>query len=124
MSTVDADDLVNVFKNESQNYARFTDSKGNLLINIKVSFNINGVLFADDLKMHYNDGSKFKATLLNGQGNFYSNQRIEFNVNGVIYARTTDSSGEAKMDIHLMPGEYIMTSSYNRYSTSNKITVS
>lgn len=74
MSTVDADDLVNVFKNESQNYARFTDSKGNLLINIKVSFNINGVLFACYLKMHYNDGSNFKATLLNGQGNFYPNQ--------------------------------------------------
>ena len=254
LSTVDGDNLVKVFKNESQYYARFKDSKGNLLRNTKVSFNINGiyynrttddkgsaklninliagkyvitafntntgemhsnnitvlsrffensdlvkyyrndsqyvvrvmgddgnpigpgevvtfningvlynrttnesgyvklninlnpgdyiitaeykgcmvsniitvksVLFADDLKMHYNDGSKFKATLLNGQGNSYPNQRIEFNVNGIIYSRTTDSSGEAKMDIHLMPGEYIMTSSYNGYSTSNKITVS
>ncbi|MBR5954892.1 MAG: hypothetical protein IK021_05760 [Methanobrevibacter sp.] len=45
LSTVDADDLVKVFKNESQYYATFIDSEGNILKNATVSFNINGVTY-------------------------------------------------------------------------------
>ncbi|WP_296849513.1 hypothetical protein, partial [uncultured Methanobrevibacter sp.] len=49
---------------------------------------------------------------------------VTFNINGVIYAKTTDSEGLAKLNIALMPGEYIITStSPNGNSISNKITV-
>ena len=42
----------------------------------------------------------------------------------VFYMRVTDSNGQAKLNIRLMPGKYIITSSYNGASISNNITVS
>lgn len=67
--------------------------------------------------MKYKDGSQFKVTLLDGQGNTYSNQNVAFNVNGVFYSKLTDSEGVAKLksNINLMPGQYIITSSYDGY---------
>ena len=250
LSTIDADDLVKVFKNESQYYATFKDSQGNLLANASVSFNINGitytrntddkgiakmninlntgeyiitasnqvtgeraannitvlsrfsenndlikyykndsqysvkiigddgnpvgagevvtfningvlynrttnesgyatlninlvpgfyiitaeyktckisneiivkpVLFTSDLKMSYNDGSKFTASLLDGQGKPYANQIVTFNINGVLYNRTTDILGEAKLNINLQSGEYLITSSYKDITLQTK----
>ena len=92
----------------------------------KVSNNIivKSVLSANDLKMSYNDGSKFSASLLDGQGRPYANQNVKFNINGVLYDKTTDIAGEAKLDIRLIQGKYIITSSYNGYNIANKITIS
>ena len=45
LATVEADDLVKIFGNASQYWARFTDSNGNALVNTTVSFNINGVFY-------------------------------------------------------------------------------
>ena len=81
------------------------------------------VLSASDLRMKYMDGSKFKATLLDGQGKPYAEQKIQFNVNGVLYSRTTDSNGQAELNIRLPSGEYIITSSYNGANIANKITI-
>ena len=81
------------------------------------------VLSASDLKMKYMDGSKFRATLLDGQGKPYAEQRVQFNVNGVLYSRTTDSNGQAELNIRLPAGEYIITSSYNGANIANKITI-
>ncbi|WP_296885544.1 hypothetical protein, partial [uncultured Methanobrevibacter sp.] len=58
-----------------------------------------------------------------GEGNPLANTNVTFNINGVFYNRTTDSDGIAKLNIRLMPGEYIITSSYNECYISNKITV-
>ncbi len=82
------------------------------------------VLEAKDLTMKYLDGSKFEAKLLDGEGNPYSGQNITFNVNGVFYDRTTDDSGIARLNINLMPGEYIITSSYKGSNIANRITIS
>ena len=91
----------------------------------KVSNNIKvlPVLSASDLEMKYMDGSKFKATLLDGQGRLYAEQKIQFNVNGVLYHKVTDSFGQAELIINLLPGEYIITSSYNGANIANKITI-
>ena len=43
---------------------------------------------------------------------------------GVFYERTTDASGIARLNINLMPGEYIITSSYNGSNIANRITLS
>lgn len=48
---------------------------------------------------------------------------LTFNINGVIYNKTTDTKGYAKLNINLEPGEYIITTDYNDYKKSNKITV-
>ena len=93
--------------------------------NCKVSNNIKilPVLSARDISMKYRDGTKFVATLVDGQGKPYAGQTIQFNINGVFYNRITDSSGQAKLNINLMAGEYIITSSYNGSSIANKITI-
>ena len=85
---------------------------------------VKPVLFTSDLKMSYNDGSKFTASLLDGQGKPYANQIVTFNINGVLYNRTTDILGEAKLNINLQSGEYLITSSYKGYNIANKITIS
>ncbi|WP_296862405.1 hypothetical protein [uncultured Methanobrevibacter sp.] len=81
------------------------------------------VLNTTDIRMKYRDGTQFKATLVDGLGKPYADQNVTFNINGVLYNRPTDSSGTAKLNINLMPGEYIITSSYNGSSISNKITI-
>ena len=91
--------------------------------NVANNITVLPVLSASDLKMKYMDGSKFKATLLDGQGKPYAEQRVQFNVNGVLYSRTTDSNGQAELNIRLPSGEYIITSSYNGANIANKITI-
>ena len=81
------------------------------------------VLTAEDLKMKYLDGNQFKANLLDGQGKPYANQFVTFNVNGILYNRLTDSNGQAALNIRLIPGEYIITSSFNGCNIANKITI-
>lgn len=122
-------------------YTRTTNESGHVKLNInlnpgdyvitteynglKVSNNIKvlSVLETKDLVMKYKDGSTFDAKLLDSQGKSYPGQSIQFNVNGIFYYRTTDSSGVAKLNINLMPGEYIITSSFNGLYVSNKIKI-
>ncbi len=122
-------------------YTRQTNSSGIAKLNInlqpndyiitadyqdcKVSNNIKvkSVLYAEDMKMNYKDGSKFQVKLVNGKGDAFSMQNIIFNINGVFYNRVTDGDGIARLNINLMSGEYIITSSYNSASISNKITI-
>ena len=94
-------------------------------MNCKVSNNVKvlPVLSASDLSMKYRDGSKFTAKLVDGEGRPYSGQTVQFNINGVMYNRVTDSSGQAKLNINLMAGEYIITSSYNGSNIANTIKI-
>ena len=81
-------------------------------------------IIAEDLSMKYLDGSTFNAALVDGQGKAISGVNITFNVNGVFYHRTTDADGVTKLNIRLMPGEYIITSMYDECWASNKIIIS
>ncbi len=81
------------------------------------------VLTADDFAKQWGTPDPFEAKLVDGQGKPYGEQKIEFNINGVFYNRYTDSNGIAKLNINLMPGEYIITSSYNGTNIANKITI-
>ena len=80
------------------------------------------VLFADDV-VSYTDESNFKVRLIDGKGNPYPNQTIEFNINGVKYTNITDTEGIANLIVGLPDGEYIVTSAYDEFSISNKITI-
>ena len=92
----------------------------------KVANNIKvlPVLTAKDISMKYHDGTKFVAHLVDGQGKPYAGQKVSFNINGVTYYRTTDSNGDAKLNINLQAGQYIITSSYNGQNVANTVTVS
>ena len=81
-------------------------------------------IIAKDLSMKYLDGSRFNAALVDGQGKAISGVNITFNINGVFYHRTTNADGVTKLNIRLMPGEYIITSMYDECWASNKIIIS
>ena len=81
-------------------------------------------IIAKDLSMKYLDGSTFDAALVDGQGKAISGVNITFNINGVFYHRTTNADGVTKLNIRLMPGEYIITSMYDECWASNKIIIS
>ena len=80
-------------------------------------------LVTKNLNMKYLDGSSFTAQTLNGQGKPLANQNVSFNVNGVFYYKVTDNNGMAKLNIRLMPGEYIITSCWNNFQTGNTIKI-
>ena len=123
-------------------YNRTTNESGHAKLNINlppgdyvITANYNGcsvsnnitvltILETGDMSMKYKDGSQFKAKVLDGQGNALANQTVQFNINGVLYNRATGSDGIAKLNINLIAGQYIITSSYNGYSVGNKITIS
>ncbi len=44
-STISGKNVTKIFRNDTQYYAGFTDTKGNALINASVEFNINGVFY-------------------------------------------------------------------------------
>ena len=84
---------------------------------------IKPILTANDLTKRYGDSDQFVATLVDGQGKAYAGQYVEFNINGVFYKRLTDDNGQAKLNIRLMPGLYIITSSFGGFSTSNAVKI-
>ena len=122
-------------------YTRQTDSNGIAKLNINlpegnytitaeyegclISNNIEvlPVLSADDLIKQQGSARQFVATVLDGNGQPYAGQNVSFNINGVFYTRVSDSNGQAKLNINLPYGEYIITSSYNGYSIANTIIV-
>lgn len=162
---VEGHDLTKYYRNDSVYSIRVLDDVGNPLANADVTFNINGVfytrtsnqtgyanlnlrlepdryivtaeyktfkcsnfvtilpvLFAEDT-VSYTNESNFSAKLIDGQGNPYPGQIIDFNINGVKYTNVTDSDGIANLFVNLADGEYIVTSTYDEYSISNKITI-
>ena len=122
-------------------YTRQTNASGQAKLNInlgpgeyvitaeydgcKVSNNITvlPVISASDFTKKYGDSTPFKVGLVDGLGNPLAGATITFNINGVFYNRTTDSNGVAKLNINLMAGEYIITSSYNGLNAASKITI-
>ncbi|MBR6023648.1 MAG: Ig-like domain repeat protein [Methanobrevibacter sp.] len=123
-------------------YTRQTDESGTAKLNINlipgdyiITAEYNGckvandikvlpVLSAQDITMSYHDGTQFKAKLLDGQGKPYENQKITFNINGVFYSKYTDADGIARLNINLLSGKYIITSSYNGCNVANTVTIS
>ena len=122
-------------------YERYTNESGYVKMNINLqpgtyiitaeyegcrvsnTIKVLPVLKAQDLTIKYRDGSKFKATLLDGKGKAYPNQQVTFNINGVLYTRNTDENGIAQLNINLMPGKYIITSSYNGLNIANTVKI-
>ena len=81
-------------------------------------------LIGSDLTMSYKDGSKYECMFVDGQGNPVKGAEVTLNIHGVFYHKITDDEGIARLNINLLPGEYIITAIYDELTmTSNKITV-
>ena len=123
-------------------YTRLTNESGYAKLNINlapgdyiITAEYNGLMASNNIKvlptivtedlfMKYKDGSQFNATILNGQGQPLTNQKVTFNINGVFYDRISDENGVAHLNINLMDGKYIITTSCNGLDVSNKIMIS
>lgn len=81
------------------------------------------VLIGENQIIHYASGETYNITLLDGQGNPLADENISININGIFYNRVTDANGIAKLNINLLPGEYIATAYYGEANVSNQITV-
>ena len=75
---------------------------------------------ANDLVKKYNTDTQFKVKLVPYWGDGVT---VTFNVNGVSYNRTTDAYYVAALNINLMPGQYIIASTFNKYTEYHTLTV-
>lgn len=87
------------------------------------NINIKPVLYAKDLTKKYGDKTPFTVNVVDGQGKPLANANITFNINGVFYNRLSNATGTAKLNINLMAGVYIITSSFNGGNIANRVTV-
>ncbi|WP_223166073.1 Ig-like domain repeat protein [Methanobrevibacter millerae] len=122
-------------------YERYTNETGHVKMNINLNpgeyiitadyegcqasnkITVLPTLTAKDLTKKYGTKEPFEVKLVNGQGQVYANEKITFNINGVFYERTTNEQGIAKLNINLMPGKYIITSTHNGLNIANTVTV-
>lgn len=122
-------------------YTRNTDANGTTRLSINlnpgeyiITAQYNGAsvsnrikvlerIISNDLSMKYMDKSKFEIKTLNEQGKTSPYENVTFNINGLFYNRTTNSNGIARLTINLMKGEYIITTYWNQYAKSNRITI-
>uniref|UniRef100_UPI0026E0AB61 hypothetical protein n=1 Tax=Methanobrevibacter woesei TaxID=190976 RepID=UPI0026E0AB61 len=80
-------------------------------------------LTGEDVVMDFQDGSTYDVAVVDGQGKPLVNETVTMNINGVFYNKVTDENGIASLDINLRPGEYIITTTHENATISNKITV-
>ena len=95
----------------------------------KITTKINNIevlstIQANDVVKFFRNGTQYYAKFLDGSGNPLVNGNVTFNINGVFYKKQTDSEGIAKLNINLLPGEYILTAMHlNSEAKSNIIKV-
>ena len=87
------------------------------------SIKVLPILTAKDLTKKYGTSDPFKVNVVDGHGRALSGVTVSFNINGVFYDRVSNSDGIASLNINLMAGKYIITSTYNQCSISNTVTV-
>ena len=76
-----------------------------------------------DLVKYYKNASQYVVTVLGDDGKVAAGEVVTFNINGVFYNRTTNASGQAKLNINLQPGNYTITAEHKGCKVSNNITV-
>ena len=122
-------------------YTRTTDDNGIAAMNLNLApgnyiisaiydgcvvannIKIKPTLVASDLPKKFGTSDPFKVKVLDGQGKGVANANVGFNINGVFYNRESDNEGIARLNINLIPGQYIITSIYKDAVTSNKVTI-
>ena len=152
LSDVDGNKLANqnlIFSISGVNYTRVTDNDGQASIAINLNpgdYDIDvfytgdntyldnkttakctvlPTIIANDIVKYYRNGTQYYATFLDGQGNPLANTDVSFNINGVFYERKTNATGTARLNINLIPNEYILTAinTNDGYTSGNYVTV-
>ena len=78
-------------------------------IKVQSTITVKPTVSGNNVTKIYRNDTQYYATFLDTGGNLLKNTDVNFNINGVFYTRTTDNQGVAKMNINLLPGEYVIT---------------
>ena len=79
---------------------------------------------SNDLVKYFRNDSQFVATIFGEDGNpVGAGEHVTFNINGVFYTRQTNESGQVKLNINLMQGNYTITTIYKECMVANQIEV-
>ena len=77
-----------------------------------------------DVVKYYKNSTQYVVTLIGKTGERVgSGEIVEFNINGIFYYRQTNINGQARLNLNLEPGTYIITAQYNGCRVSNKIRI-
>lgn len=99
----------------------------NPVTNETVSNNVTVLptLRTNNVVKSYKNGTQYIINVVDGQGNPANGTVVNLNINGVFYNRTTNDKGMAKLNINLLPANYVITTinTANGEKTSNNITV-
>ena len=123
-------------------YERTTDLNGYIKLNINlapdiyttdiiydgitktVTFEVLPRVITADMTKRYGTDTQFVAKILDCNGaNIKTEVDVYFNINGVLYTRQTDENGDAKLNINLMAGTYVITTAYDGEVHGNTITI-
>ena len=74
-------------------------------------------IITHDLVKIYKNDSKFEANI------GVANETVTFEINSMNYTRTSDENGIANIAINLLPGEYIIKTTYENTTVENNIIV-
>jgi hypothetical protein len=118
----DADGFASLAINLAPKKYTITTTYGDLKVSNSIS--VLSRLSASNLNMKYRSGSKFVAKLVDNHGKALSGVRVKFTVCGKSYYKTTDSKGQARLNINLKRGTYTIVTYYGTMRISNKIKVS
>ena len=119
-----------IFNINDASYERITDSDGVASLNINlnsgkytITANYNNLISdtaevlvkptieSSDLTKYFKDTTlPFTAKILDSTGKIIKNQITKFNVNGVSYNSVSDDNGISTLNINLIAGNYIITS--------------
>ncbi len=128
------------------NYTRYTDSLGQAFLGINLvpgnysvstfydyesgclsldsDIEVLSTLEGHDIEKIYKNDTQYYISVLDNYGNPLADSDVTFNINGVFYTRKTNESGVARLNINLIPGEYILTAFHqNGLLYSNTINV-
>ena len=138
-----------IFNINGNNYTRITNSEGIASITINLNsgnydvasffagtssyepssttnlVKVLSTISGEDIEKYYKNATQYYATFVNGNGTLLNNTTVAFNINGVFYERKTNENGTARLNINLIPGEYVITATnpVNGEMHSNDITV-
>jgi hypothetical protein len=77
-----------------------------------------------NITKYYKNETQYTLRLIDEKGNpAGAGEKVTFNINGVFYTRYSNETGYVKMNINLIPGDYIITADYNGLKESNEIHV-
>ena len=135
------EDLLNVTSAIKDIVPSFSNSSSSLISPILDNINISSLDLSNSIKAI--DGDALVSLINNATGKLnisledlississygsaevpVVNATVTFNINGVLYTRKTNATGDAKLNINLPVGDYIITTSYNGLNVANTVKV-